>query len=182
LFEEPGHAALRRSSGRAAFAIFRARDAVDYGEDGPMHAQPLAPAEQEGAAKAAAGLADGSRVKLLYSRPGMSLTYCWFKSGFPLPRHSHSAECLYFIVAGSLRLGSEELGPGDGFFLGRDVPYSYVPGELGVEVLEFRTEERFDIRLLANNPGYWEKTLASLLAAKSRWSEETAPPSRLRIG
>ena len=46
---------------------------------------------------------------------------------FPCPATVHNADCLYFIVAGSLRLGSEELGPGDGFFLGVDVPYTYVP-------------------------------------------------------
>ena len=31
--------------------------------------------------------------------------------------------------------------PGDGFFVGRDVPYNYRPGPDGVEVLEFRTAD-----------------------------------------
>lgn len=165
------------------FEIFRARDAIDYAEGGPMEAQPMTEAERAGmAALAENGMLEGSQVKLLYSRPGMSLTYCWFKSGYPLPRHSHSADCLYFIVSGSLKIGTEELGPGDGFFLGSDVPYAYVPGENGVEVMEFRTSDKFDFKALANNKGYWDKQLANLLAAKGKWPEETAPPSGMRVG
>ncbi len=163
------------------FAIFRARDAVDYAEGGPMWVEPMSETEMAGSqALTEAGFLDGAKVKLLYSRPGMSLTYCWFKSGYPLPRHSHSAECLYFIVAGTLRIGTEDLGPGDGFFLGSNVPYSYVPGDRGVEVLEFRTSNAFDFKMLANNPDYWTKALANLMVAKAPWPEEV-PPSGLRI-
>lgn len=166
-----------------AFEIFRARNAVDYAQDGPMHLAPMGEVEQAGmAALDQAGMNDGSRVKLLYKRPGMSLTYVWFKSGFPLPLHSHSADCLYFVISGSLKIGTEELGPGDGFFLGTDVPYAYVPGDQGVEVLEFRTSDSYDFKALARNPGYWDKALAGLLAAGARWPEEQAPPSGLEVG
>ena len=112
----------------------------------------------------------------------MSLTYCWFKSGFPLPHHSHSADCLYFVVAGSLKIGSEELGPGDGFFLGADVPYSYVPGPEGVEVLEFRTSDKFDFRMLAKSEAYWDKALDNLLAARGDWPEQAVAPSGMVVG
>lgn len=166
-----------------SFAIFRARDAVDYEEGGPMFMSPMTPVEQAGMARLAeAGMLEGSMVKLLYFRPGMSLTYCWFKSGFPLPLHSHSADCLYFIVAGSLKIGTEKLGPGDGFFLGADVPYAYVPGEEGVEVLEFRTSDHYDFKSQAKNSAYWEKTVAALIAERGKWSAETAPPSGMKVG
>ena len=125
---------------------------------------------------------EGSRLKLLYSRPGMSLSYVWFQSGYPLPHHSHSADCLYFIVSGSLKLGTEELGPGDGFFLGTGVPYSYVPGENGVELLEFRTSDAFDFRLRAKGEAYWDKLFASPTAGRGHWSEEAAPPSGIEVG
>src|ERR1700740_649909 len=93
------------------FEIFRARDGADYVEGGAMDAAPMTEIEAEGMQKLAeAGCLEGGQVKLLYSRPGMSLTYCWFKSGYPLPRHSHSADCLYFVVAGSLKIGTQELG------------------------------------------------------------------------
>lgn len=163
--------------------IFRARDAVDYTEDGPMHGTPMTEVQQQGmAALAEAGMLEGSRLKLLYSRPGMSLTYVWFKSGYPLPLHSHSADCLYFIVSGSLKMGTEELGPGDGFFLGTDVPYAYVPGEGGVEVLEFRTSNSFDFKAIARNADYWKKAAVSLTAAREHWAEEAAPPSGMVVG
>jgi hypothetical protein len=165
------------------FEVFRARDAVDYAEDGVMYVTPATEAQQSGmAALQEAGMMEGSAVKLLYARPGMSLTYVWFRSGFPLPLHSHSADCLYFIVAGSLKIGTEELGPGDGFFLGTDVPYTYVPGEKGVEVLEFRTSDHFDFKALAKNPDYWEKAVASLIAEKGKWPAEATPPSGMKVG
>jgi hypothetical protein len=168
---------------RPPFEVFRARDAVDYAEGGPMEAMPMTDVESAGMASLMQnGMMEGGTVKLLYSRPGMSLTYCWFKSGYPLPRHSHSTDCLYFIVSGSLKIGTEELGPGDGFFLGTDVPYTYVPGENGVEVMEFRTSDKFDFKALANSHTYWDKQLANLLAAKGKWAEETAPLSGMKVG
>lgn len=164
------------------FGIFRARDAVDYSETGPMTPLPMTEREVEGGERLRdAGFMDGNSVKLLFSRPGMSLTYTWFKSGFPLPRHSHNADCLYFIVAGSLKIGSEELGPGDGFFVGTDVPYTYVPGDEGVEVLEFRTSNSFDIRVFANSEAWWDKALANVIAARERWPEEVSP-SGMKVG
>lgn len=165
------------------FTIFRARDAIDYREAGCMESQPVSPEEQAfGAQMIEAGILEGSTVKLLFSRPGLSLSYAWFKSGFPLPRHSHNAECAYFIIAGSLRIGTEELGPGDGFFVGKAVPYTYTPGPEGVEVLEIRTANEFDIKLLAGtNPAYWQKALAGLMVAQETWAGQT-PPSGMVVG
>jgi hypothetical protein len=168
---------------RPPFEVFRARDAADYAADGPMAVEPMGEAESAGmTALAENGMLDGSKVKLVYSRPGMSLTYCWFKSGYALPRHSHSADCLYFLVSGSLKIGTEELGPGDGFFLGSDVPYAYTAGPEGVEVMEFRTSNAFDFKALASNPAYWDKQLACLLTARGNWADETVPPSGMAVG
>ncbi len=166
-----------------SFEIFRARDGHDYVEGGSMEAVPMTEIETAGMQKLfEGGMMEGGQVKLLYSRPGMSLTYCWFKSGYPLPRHSHNTDCCYFIVSGSLKIGTEELGPGDGFFIGTDVPYTYTPGPDGVEVMEFRTSDKFDFRAMANNKTYWDKQLANLLAAKVKWPEETAAPSGIKVG
>jgi hypothetical protein len=164
------------------FAIFRASKGKDYSANGPMYMDPAEPGEFDaGGELYDAGFGEGSRVKLLYSRPGMSLTYVWFKSGFPLPRHSHNADCLYFIVAGSLKLGVEELGPGDGFFLGADVPYTYVPGENGVEVLEFRTSDSFDFKNLGMTPTWMEKALETLAERRDSWASE-GTPSGMDVG
>ena len=95
---------------------------------------------------------DGTPVKLVFAVPGLNLTHAGFKNGFALPRPCHTVDCVYCIADASLRIGTEELGRCDGFFVGAAVPYSYVAGSNGVEVLEFRGSTCFDIRLLANNP------------------------------
>jgi hypothetical protein len=165
------------------FTIFRARDALDYAEAECMTPQPLGDSELEWSARLAeAGMLEGSTVKLLFSRPGLSLTYVWFKSGFPLPRHSHDVDCGYFIIAGALRIGTEELGPGDGFFVGKNVPYTYTPGQEGVEVLEIRTANQFDIKLLSSNPAWWEKALSGLMGARAKWPEERPPSGVMKVG
>ena len=62
-----------------------------------------------------ANYANGYVIRVLFSSEalGISLTYSWFKQGFPLPRHSHSADCLYYIVSGEIHYGSEILMAGD---------------------------------------------------------------------
>lgn len=161
------------------FAIFRREDARDLDESGVMtSAEAPTPIQMAGIRQLAeTGYANGHATRLLFTAPGMSLAHAWFKSGFPLPRHSHDSDCLYYIVAGSLRIGTEELGPGDGFFVGGDVPYSYTPGDDGVEVLEFRTAGSFDIRLLANNAAWWTKAAQVSRDRQDAWANETTPPS-----
>ena len=76
--------------------IFRARE---YSEDGPMSGPPMTQVQQQGmAALFEAGMMSGSEVKLLYGRPGMSLTYCPLQTGLraaaaqpqrQLPRFHH---------------------------------------------------------------------------------------------
>src|SRR5262249_39801755 len=105
-------------------------------------------------------------------------TYVWFKSGFPVVLHSHSADCVYYITAGSIRLGTETLGPGDGFFVPYDGPYSYTAGPDGVELMEFRNSNRFDLKFQATNPTYWERALQAVHARKADWASETRPSAR----
>lgn len=158
------------------FAIYRAAEAPNFDELSCMEAVGVTPLIAEGIERAgAAGAGEGNVVKMLFSMPGMSLTYAWFKSGFPLPLHSHNADCLYYIVAGSLTIGTEELGAGDGFFVGSDVPYAYKPGPQGVEVLEFRTADHFDIRFLGKTQAFWDKTVETLNKVRPNWAEERRP-------
>lgn len=158
------------------FQIYRAADAPDYSETSCMEVVGMTDIIADGIARAGkAGDHEGNVVKLLFAMPGMSLTYAWFKSGFPLPLHSHNADCLYYIIAGTLKLGTEELGAGDGFFVGRDVPYNYKPGPQGVEVLEFRTADTFDIRFLGKTTAFWDKTVAALEAERPNWATQRPP-------
>jgi hypothetical protein len=161
------------------FQIFRGKDARDFGELG-------VPVAKEVSAVAAEGLthyvdqADsrGQVVKLLFKAPGFSLSHVWFKSGYPLPLHSHTGDCLYYIVAGSLQIGTEVLGAGDGMFIGSDTAYTYVPGPEGVEVLEFRATDELDISFRSNSRAAWAKAAAVLAAQRETWIAER-PPSEV---
>ena len=171
----------REPRGGSPFRIFRGTDAPDLNETEKMTLAGLTPVIESGIARwVGAGVGEGNVSKLLFALPTMSLTYAWFKSGFALPLHSHNADCLYYIIAGSLKLGTEELGPGDGFFVGSDVPYTYKPGPEGVEVLEFRTVDHFDMKFQGKTKAYWDKIVTGMDAARPRWDAE-APPSRLAV-
>jgi quercetin dioxygenase-like cupin family protein len=88
---------------------------------------------------------------------GFSLVSIYFAPGFLLPRHSHSSDCLYYIVEGQIIMGKRELGPGDGFFLPAEQPYAYHAGPEGVKVLEFRHQASFDMKI-------YEKDMAQFRA------------------
>jgi len=161
---------------KSAFAIYRGAEAPAFSEIDVMDYAGMTPKlEQTFADLGEAGIDEGQTVKLLFSAPGFSLTYAWFRSGFPLPRHTHDADCLYYIIAGSLTLGSETLGRGDGFFVPADAAYTYVPGPEGVEVLEFRDADHFNIKFLAGNPAFWSKALETVKAERPGWRTQTRP-------
>ncbi|MGR4864727.1 cupin domain-containing protein [Caulobacter sp. LARHSG274] len=164
------------------FALFRSADSRDFEQSGIMSQGAPTQIEMAGAVAAVdAGMLEGTTVRLLFDLPGLSLTHAWFKSGFPLPRHTHNVDCLYYILAGALRIGIEDLGRGDGFFVGAGVPYSYLPGPEGVEVLEFRGSNSFDIRLMADNPAFWAKAVESVERRRDGWAKES-PPSQSTPG
>jgi len=75
---------------------------------------------------------------------GFSLVTVEFDPGFVVARHSHTSDCLYYIVSGEISLGRRVLGAGDGFFLPADHPYGYRVGPSGVKLLEFRHATGFD--------------------------------------
>jgi quercetin dioxygenase-like cupin family protein len=159
------------------FEIFRGAEAKDYGTHNIQRVDDITPAIAEGLSHYMAGEDDahGQIVELVYGAAGVSLTKVWFKSGFPLPLHSHSGDCLYYIIAGSIKMGTEELGPGDGFFVGNDVPYTYTAGPEGVEVLEFRNTNDLNIRFMARNKAFWEKAGKKISDKREVWKEELPP-------
>ena len=61
--------------------------------------------------------------------------------------HSHSSDCLYYIVEGGIVMGQRELGAGDGFFLPAEQSYAYHAGPKGVKLLEFRKNTSFDMKV-----------------------------------
>ena len=160
----------------AGFTIFRASEAPGLMEAGCMSIEPFSPVQTEGiTALMQAGYSEGEEIRVLCNIPGFSLTHAWFKRDFPLPLHSHDADCLYYVIAGSIKLGTETLGPRDSFFIPAGVPYTYKPGAEGAEVLEFRQATHFNFLNLANGAGFWEKAAETVSNNREGWASAARP-------
>jgi hypothetical protein len=158
------------------FRIFRAKDAPGLMEAKCMTVEPFTPIQRAGMDRAReAGYLEGDEIKVLCQLPGFSLTHVWFKEGYALPLHSHDADCLYYIIAGSLRLGTEELGPRDSFFVPADVPYTYKPGPDGVELLEIRHATEFNFVNHAKSEAFWEKAVEMTAQHREGWKTAKRP-------
>lgn len=126
--------------------------------------------------------AGGQVVELLFGDPGspddggLSLVRVRFGPNYPLPRHSHSVDCLYYVLAGEARLGSRVVGPGEGFFVPADVPYGYTAGPEGVDVLEFRPTSEYDSRI-RESPAGWTRIIEGVRANRERWAADMPPAS-----
>jgi len=165
---------------RPRFEIFRGASAPSLAECGCMTTEGDVPNMMEAMARfPAMAQSGGEQVDVPYRRPTMSLTRLWFKSGFPLPLHTHDCDCLYYVLAGSIELGTETLVAGDGFFVGAEVPYAYTAGPQGAEVLEFRNTDSFNIRLKDKPVAAWEKTAEAMIGASERWANEPPPVRRM---
>jgi len=154
-------------------AIFTAAAAPTLEETGMMDAMTLAvegadeasssdgPSEtQTGRMQSAAHLTVPFRQQ---GPGGFSLVTVKFAPGYLLPRHSHSSDCLYYVVEGGIVMGRRELGPGDGFFLPADQPYTYHAGPKGVKLLEFRHQTAFDLKVYERDMGrFLEKAMDSM--------------------
>jgi quercetin dioxygenase-like cupin family protein len=123
----------------------------------------------------------GAKAQLLFSEGGdrgMSLSHVWLKSGFVHPRHSHDSDCLYYVLAGELRLGARTLGPGDGFFIPANAAYTYEAGPGGVEVLEFRNVTHFNLTFSGNDEAHWTRMAEAIKRNAAEWVSEPAPSTR----
>lgn len=161
--------------------FFFAKDAADVGPDTMATAEPseAAKAGLEKLAKENIGRGLGDRSVVLFKEPGergMSLIYLWFKSGYVLPPHSHDGDCLYYVIAGELHMGSHVLRKGDGMRIPAGHAYTYEAGPEGVEVLEFRNATHFEIAL-KGTPANWERIATVFRERASVWKSEAIPPS-----
>lgn len=119
--------------------------------------------------------AGGATALVLFSSPTIHVSYVWFKSGYPLPLHSHDANCYYLIIAGSMRVGTEELRKGDGVLIPGGTPYTVEPGTEGVEFLEIRDSDDYDTNYRAKTDAYWDRMTAKRLEKRDVWANEKAP-------
>ena len=121
------------------------------------------------------GNTGGAMAVTLFSSATMHVSYVWFKSGYPLPIHSHDVDCFYQIFAGSMRVGNDVLEKGDGVMIPGGVPYTVTPGVEGVEFFEFRSGEDYDTHYRAKSDTYWDRVAATHAERKPIWAEEKAP-------
>ncbi|WP_297491774.1 cupin domain-containing protein [Acidocella sp.] len=161
---------------KEGFKIFRKAQAPSLMQAGCMKVEPYTDVQRAGIKSIVeAGFLDGEEIRVLCNIPGFSLTHVWFKKDYPLPRHSHDADCLYYIIAGNVRLGTEELGPGDSFFVPSGVPYTYKPGDQGVELLEFRHANHFNFVTLAHGEAFWKKATETCATNREAWKTAERP-------
>jgi mannose-6-phosphate isomerase-like protein (cupin superfamily) len=162
--------------GKQKFQVFRAVDAPNLEKTEFQSMSPLTPAESDGFGRMIeAGAVDGSEVRVLVSIPGFSLVHLWFKRDYPLPLHSHDVDCFYYIIAGSLKLGTENLGPRDSFFVPAEAPYTYRAGPEGVEVLEIRQVDHWNFKNHAKNQAFYDKAVETITANREIWQHVKRP-------
>lgn len=163
---------------KQGFQIFRAKEAPELMEAKCMSIDPISDVQRAGVNKAlAAGYGEGDDIQVLVNMPGFSLTHAWMKKDYPLPLHSHDSDCMYYVVAGSVRVGTEELGPRDCFFVPANVPYTHKPGPNGVEILEIRHATEFNFVNLAKTAAYWDKATETVAANVETWKTAKRPSS-----
>jgi mannose-6-phosphate isomerase-like protein (cupin superfamily) len=168
-----------RTGDRSRFSIFRRRDARRLTETGMMAHVPDAEMDAASGRLVEAGILDGLEITQLFrhgGNDGFSLVHVWFKPNFHLPRHSHDADCLYYVLSGQVIMGSQEIGAGEGFYVPAGQSYGYRAGPGGVEVLEFRHATSFDIRL-AERPDVFEQIAGAVRKNRGGWAEERRRPS-----
>jgi hypothetical protein len=164
------------AGGGRRFEIFRSGEIPRLTEAQIMGVVVASPEQRQAMARlGAAGWSAGEETRVVFAAPGFSLVHAWFKADYPLPLHSHNADCLYYVVAGSLDLGSETLAAGDGFFVPANAAYAYTPGPDGVEVLEFRHVTGVEYRILAKGEGFWTRAVQRVTANLERWSKAKRP-------
>ncbi len=164
------------SKKEAKLQIFRAANAPSLFDSGIMSAVPGNEMQEAGYNKMyEAGFGEGEEIKVLINVPGSSLVQVWFKKNFPLPLHSHDVDCLYYVIAGSISLGTEDLGPGDGFFIKADTRYTYRTGPKGAEILEIRTAQAFNFVDHTKNPDYFDNSLEVIADNLEDWRQAKRP-------
>lgn len=168
---------------RKRMAVFRAGEGIPMDHES-MPFEGMDPSTMAGLGRIMASgpkAADASHTTILFragGADGISLSHAWFKTGFISPRHSHNADCIYYILAGEARFGSARLGRGDGIFVPADQAYVLEVGDEGCELLEFRNAAQFNIHFKGNDEAHWEKVAESYARHMPHWESELPPSQR----
>ncbi len=171
------------TSPRRGISIFRAEQATPLLETDFM-AMPEMTSDllEAGAAEIYMASAPGTDVRVAVRQTpeegGFSILHVWFKADYPVPRHTHDADCMYYVVSGSAIMGAQTLRTGDGFFIPAGAPYGYAAGPEGVELLEIRhCVAQFDIQLLESSAGKWAAMSDTIASRRDAWEADTVSPT-----
>ena len=162
---------------KRGLTIFRGVDAEELFANGAMSFPvfddgDMAAVAEEGLDISTSGVGNVSEVLFRGAGDdGFSLVRAWFAPHYVLPRHSHDADCLYYIVEGSVVMGSQHLVAGDGFFVPENAPYAYEAGPEGVVVLEFRQRTSFDMQVPGGQLARFRKMAEVGGANAAQWAE-----------
>ena len=158
---------------RRGIKLFDFADAAELFSTGMMSMPVATPAADDQMLEW--GLSHGHVVKVLFrdGDDGPSLVWSWFGPNYTLPRHSHSADCVYYVVKGEAHLGNQVVNAGSGFFVPADAPYAYTAGPEGIEILEFRSVGQFDMKITESLPG-WDQIVAGVREHDDAWAKDPA--------
>ena len=164
-------------SRRRGIKLFRGAGAPGLFESGTMSTPIFDPDDQRQLAAdgpRSANIAVGGHDAVLFrgdGEDGYSLVKAWFAPHYVLPRHSHDADCMYYIVEGSISMGSQVLEAGDGFFVPAGAPYAYEAGDDGVVVLEFRMRTTFNMIIPGGQVDRWRRLAAVAAEHSGEWAD-----------
>jgi quercetin dioxygenase-like cupin family protein len=162
---------------RRGITLFRGKDAVALAESGAMapvafDAEEMAQLAEDGPRSPTIALGISDTLVFQGEGPdGHSLVRAWLAPHYVLPRHTHSGDCLYYLLEGSVQMGSQELQAGDGFFVPSNAPYAYEAGPQGAVVLEFRAQTTFDITFSKGQLERWREMAVVAEQHGDRWIE-----------
>lgn len=175
--------AATKATKKRGISIYRAQDAVPLQDTDFMTAPEMTPeTAQAFGASVTGGLSSGALVDVLVRQAdaegGFSLVRLWFKPHYPLVRHTHDADCLYYVLSGAAVMGNRTLRTGDAFFVPADAPYRYTAGPDGVEVLEIRHGvSQFNMVVPDEPPGRWRAMEEAAAANGAGWSAMATSPT-----
>jgi len=171
-----------KNGAKKGMTIYRAADSTELMESGFMTWPTMSDDARESLTETlTAGAQVGQHVRLIALQPpeegGFSLVHVRFTAKYPLPRHSHACDCMYYVISGEAHLGNQVLRAGDSFFVPADAPYVYTAGPGGVEVLEIRHNvAQFDMKIPDAPAARWQEMVEISTENRERWeSEETSP-------
>jgi quercetin dioxygenase-like cupin family protein len=162
---------------RRGIKLFRGHDAIPLAESGAMtpvlfDAEEMKALSEDGPRSPTIALGISDTLVFQGDGPdGCSLVGAWLAPHYVLPRHTHSGDCTYYLLEGSIVMGSQELRAGDGFFVPSDAPYAYEAGPDGAVVLEFRAQTTFDIQFSSGQLERWREMAVVAEEHGDRWIE-----------